>query len=97
MTLSGSSHWIRDSNNGNFLGLIELLSRWDPILQEHVQNVKAHQGKGERLQVKYLSPESKTNLFQHVPAVLNNEFIAVIVDASPNPSHVEKTTFLIRY
>ena len=43
LAFSGSPHWIWDPNNGNFLGLIELLSRWHPILQEHVQWVREHQ------------------------------------------------------
>ena len=55
---SGSSRWIGDPNSGNFLDLTNLLSRWDPILQEHEQKVKEYQEKGERLQVHYLSPES---------------------------------------
>ena len=59
LALSGSSHRIGDLNNGNFLGLNELPSRWDPILQERVQNATAYQEKGERLQAHYLSPESQ--------------------------------------
>ena len=42
----------------------------------------------------------KTNLFQHVPAVWNNrisQYLSVIADATPNSSHVEQTTFLVRY
>ena len=57
LAFSVSSHRIGDPNNSNFLGLIELLSRWDPILQEHVE--KEYHGKGERLQVHYLCPESQ--------------------------------------
>ena len=61
MEFSGSSHRIGDLNNGNFLGLIEMPSRWDPILQEHVQSAKEYQKKYERLQVHYLSPESQND------------------------------------
>ena len=43
LALSGSSHRIDDPNNGNFLGLIDLLPRWAPILHEHVQNVNEYQ------------------------------------------------------
>ena len=54
LAFSLSSHRIGDPNNSNFLGLIELLSRWDPMLQEHVQNVNEYQ-KGECLLAYYLS------------------------------------------
>ena len=43
---------------------IELLSHWDPILKEHVLKIEGLQKKAERLQVHYLSDESR------------NEFIA---------------------
>ena len=106
LAFSGSSHRIGDHNNGNFLGLIELLSRWDPILQEHVQKVKEYQGKGERLQVHYLSPESQNEFIsacsnlvkQHILLERRaSKYFAVIVDATPDSSHVEQTTFLLRY
>ena len=59
LAFSGTSHRIGDPNNGNFLGVIELLSRWDPILQEHLKNAMVYQEKGERLEVHYLSPVSR--------------------------------------
>ena len=59
MTFSGPSRRLGDPNNGNLLGMIELLARWDPILREHVQNVMEYQEKDERHQVHYLSPESQ--------------------------------------
>ena len=46
----GSSQRIGDVHNGNFLGLIELLSHYDPLLQEHVTKIQASQERGERLQ-----------------------------------------------
>ena len=45
MAFSGSSHQIGVPSNGNFLGLIELLSRWDRMLQERVQNIEECQEK----------------------------------------------------
>ena len=52
---------IGDPKNGNFLGIIEVLSHWDPILNDHVTKVKKSQEKKERLQVgiHYLSPETQ--------------------------------------
>ena len=59
LAFGGSSHLICDPNNGNILGLIELLSRLNPLLKKHVQNVREYQENCERLQVHYLSPKSK--------------------------------------
>ena len=106
LAFSGSSHRIGDPNNGNFLGLIELLSRWDPLLQEHVNKVKEYQGKGERLQVHYLSPESQNEFISECSTLVKqhillerkaSKYFAVIVDATPDSSHVEQATILLRY
>ena len=49
LTFRETSHRIGDQSNGNLLGLIEPLSRWDPMLQEHVPDFKDYQEKGESL------------------------------------------------
>ena len=64
LAFQGSSQRIADSNNGNLLGLIEMLSHWHSILKEHVLKVEKSQKNCESLQVQYLSNESQ------------NEFIA---------------------
>ena len=68
LAFQGSLQCIGDSNNGNILELILLLSHWDPTLKEHVLMVEESQKKGERLQVHYLSNEPQ------------NEFIAECSD-----------------
>ena len=105
LAFSGSSHRIGDPNKGNFLGLIELLSRSDSILQEHVQNVKEYQEQGERLQLHYLSPESRNDIISaHSSHVIQHillerrikKYFAVIVDATPDSAHVEQRTIVLR-
>ena len=106
LAFRGSSQRIGDTSNGNFLGLIELLSHWDPLLKEHVLQVKESQVKGKRLQVHYLSADSQEELITECSNLLKQrilkdrqtaKYFAVIVDATPNSSHVEQTTFLVRY
>ena len=41
---------IDDPQNRNFLGLIELLSKYDALLLEHVEKVRKSQACGRRLQ-----------------------------------------------
>ena len=38
--LGVATHLIGDSNNGSFLGLLELLSHYDPLLEEHLKKCK---------------------------------------------------------
>ena len=49
LAFRGSTQCVGDVHNGNFLGLLELISH-DPILREHVTNVQKSHGKGKHLQ-----------------------------------------------
>ena len=68
LPLPGSSQRIGDVHNGNFLGPIQLLSHYDPLLQEHVTKIKVSQERGDRLQAHYLSASS------------HNEFIGLCAE-----------------
>ena len=43
LALFSSNQRIGDRANGNFLGIIELLSKYDPLLAEHVKHVRESQ------------------------------------------------------
>lgn len=106
LAFRGSTQRIGHPDNGNFLGIIELLSHYDPLLREHVTKVAESQAKGKRLAVHYLSSDSQNEFISacayHVRQKILNELInakyySVIVDATPDCSHVEQTTFILRY
>ena len=97
---------IDDTNNGNFLVIIELLSRYDPILQDHVSKVREAQKDGKRLQAHYLSYSSQNEFIQlcaeKVKDCILNErdqakYYSIMVDATPDMSHTEQSTFILRY
>ena len=43
MTFRGSSDKLFTGNNGNFLGLVELLAQYDDVLKEHWRRVMTNQ------------------------------------------------------
>ena len=106
LAFRGSTHLIGSPQNGNFLGLVKLLSHWDPILEDHVKKVKESQQKNERLQVQYLSADSQNELIDLCSVLVSKrillerssaKYYSIMVDATPDSSHVEQTTFIIRY
>ena len=106
LAFRGSSQRIGGVDNGNFLGLIELLSHWDPILKEHVLSVEESQRKGKRLRVHYPSSDTQNEFIaecsdlvrQHILQERRSaKYFAIMVDATPDSSHTEQTTFILRY
>ncbi|XP_047127549.1 uncharacterized protein LOC124808473 [Hydra vulgaris] len=55
LALFGSNQRIGDRANGNFLGITELLSKYNPLLAEHVKHVRESQQCKQRMQAHYLS------------------------------------------
>ena len=75
LAFRGDSEKIGDTHNGNFLGILELLARYDPLLQEHVGKVKSTQEKGTRLQAHYFSPESQNEFINICAAQVRNHIL----------------------
>lgn len=106
LAFRGSSHLIDDPQNGNFLGLIELLSKYDALLLEHVEKVRKSQASGRRLQAHYLSHDAQNAFINAcgeqvtkkiVSNVSTTKYFALIADATPDASHKEQTTVILRY
>ncbi|XP_065902561.1 uncharacterized protein [Dysidea avara] len=102
----GSSSKIGDGDNGLFLGILELLSKHNKVLEMHLNNVKQHQISESRMQTHYLSWRSQNEFIeacstQVLDALLaeskNAIYYSVIVDATPDVSHTEQITFVLRY
>ena len=106
LVIRGSSLRIGDVDNGNLLGSLELLAHYDPVLREHVAKVKFSQDRGERMQAHYLSPQSQNEFIKvcapRVKDLILEEgasakYFSVIVDGTRDSSHIEQTTFILRY
>jgi len=106
LAFTGTTHRIGDPNNGNFLGTIELLAKWDPFLHEHVSSVQKSQAQHCRMQAHYLSPDSQNEFISACSNLVlrhilderkSAKYYAIIVDATPDISHKEQTIFLLRY
>lgn len=97
---------IGDAHNGNFLGIIELFAKRDPLLREHVTKVKEAQDDGTCLQAHYLSWRTQNEFIEDCGKQVVNKILSerqhakyytILVGATPDVTHEEQLTFILRY
>ena len=106
LAFRGKSQLVGDPKNGNFLGILKLIGRYDSVTGNHLAKVKESQTAHERLQVHYLSADSQNEFIQCcaqkvLDAILHEvesaKYYSIIVNATPDSAHVEQTIFILRY
>lgn len=102
LALRGSDELIGSHQNGNFLGTLELLAKFDPFLEEHIARF-GNKGKGIP---SYLSSTvcdeiiilmGKEILSTICKEVISAKYFSISVDSSPDRSHIDQLTFVVRY
>ena len=86
---------------------MEVLAKFDPILGDHVNNIKASQeNPGTRMPAHYMSKTIQNELIEVagnfvldniVNEVKKAKYFAITVDGTPDISHDEQISFVLRY
>lgn len=102
LAFRGDNEIVGSSRNGNFLGILELLAEYEPLLATHL---KEHANKGSG-HANYLSSTICEELISTMGDKVLNEIISrikkskyysVSVDSSPDESHIDQLTIVVRY
>ena len=102
LSFRGSDERFGSSKNGNFLGIIELLSEYDTFLAAHV----AKYGNSGRGNASYLSKtiyeELIEQMAQKVRLSIINEvktagYYSISVDSTPDCAHIDQLSIVLRY
>ncbi|XP_022032568.1 zinc finger MYM-type protein 1-like [Helianthus annuus] len=87
--------------NGNFLGIIEMLEKFDPVIKEHVRQIISGDLHvhylGRNIQneiILLLADEIKKELIKNIKEA---KYYLIILDCTPDSSHQEQMTIIVRY
>ena len=89
-------------NNGNYHGILELLAQYDSFLAEHISKY-ANKGSGHTFYISSTICDEIINLMgQQVLKIIVDEikeakYFSISVDSTPDLTHTDQLTFVIRY
>ena len=103
LAFRGTNKNVRNESvhNGNFLGFVELIGKFDPVLDKHLRKIKTHE-----IHNHYLGKDTQNELLDIMATATLNEILkrvkaakyyAIILDCTPDISHQEQMSLIIRY
>ncbi|PWA89171.1 zinc finger MYM-type protein 1 [Artemisia annua] len=88
LSFRGSNEKLGEKNNGNFLGIVDMMAEFDPYIKEHVERIK-----NEDMRAHYLGPGIQNELITLLARAIKTPIINKIKQAN----HKEQMSLIIRY
>ncbi|KAL7384364.1 hypothetical protein ABVT39_000756 [Epinephelus coioides] len=100
LAFRGHSDRLFEPGNGNFLGQVQLMAQFDPIMREHLRRSQAKELSdnylSKHLQNELISLVAKCTIDAIVEKVKKAKYYAVILDCTPDLSHNEQLSVVLR-
>lgn len=102
LSFRGGDERFGSVNNGNYMGLLELVSQFDPFLKEHITRF-GNAGRGNPSYLSSTICEEFVNLMgdKVLSEIINQiklaKYFSISVDSTPDISHIDQLTVIMRY
>jgi len=102
LSTRGSHEVIGVKDNGNYLGILELIAKFDPVLKAHIENY-GNKGIGS---VSYISKTiceeligiMSLKVFDHiVDEIVKSKYFGIVVDSIPDLAHIDQLSIIVSY
>lgn len=101
LAFRGQHEKVFQSDNGHFLGLIQMISEFDPTMKEHLRRIKDN-----KTHVHYLGHKVQNELIEQIGSevqkiilkmIRDAKYYSIILDCTPDTSHQEQMSLVIRF
>lgn len=102
LSFFGDNENLNSLHNGNFLGILELISQFDPFLANHISDY-GNKGSGHTSYIssstvrKIILLMASTVLEKILSDVRNAKYFGLIVDSTPDITHNDQLSYVLRY
>lgn len=102
LAFRGEDELLHSEHNGNYLGILELIAEFDPFLSEHLEKY-GQRGRGSTSYLSSTICEEVIGLMgdktkrEIAEEIQQAKYFSVIIDSTPDLSHVDQLTFVFRF